>query len=297
MKLSVPIAEVKRMAVHDGPGVRTTVFVKGCPLHCLWCHNPECISARPEIMFRAARCTGCRRCEAVCPNRAHRIAEEGHHIFRRELCTACGACAGGCFSGALTLCGKPMTPETLLGELLEDVDFYRVSGGGVTISGGEPLLYPAFCLALFRLFGREKIHRALDTSAAVPWEAFERVLPECDLLLIDFKHPDPERHRALTGMDNRQIRENLRRLQAFDVPIEIRIPLVPGYNDSPRELEAAAEFLDSLPRVTRVRVLAYHSFARSKYAAVGRRDTMPQVESPSRERVEAVEQIFRANCA
>lgn len=291
---SAPIAEIKHMAVHDGPGMRTTVFVKGCPLRCIWCHNPECFSAAPEIIYRAARCTGCRRCEAACPGRAHRFGESGHE-FRRGLCTGCGACAEACFTDALTLCGMRADPEQLLGELLEDADFYRVSGGGVTVSGGEPLLYPEFCSGLFRLLGREGIHRALDTSAAVPWEAFEAVLPETDLLLIDFKHPDPERHRALTGMDNALIRENLRRLQSFDIPIEIRIPLVPGCNDAPEELDAAAAFLDGLPRVKRVKVLAYHSFARSKYASVGRIDTMPEAASPTPEELAEAGKRFRVN--
>ena len=177
---TVPVAEIKHMAVHDGPGMRTTVFLKGCPLHCIWCHNPACISAAPELLFRAARCTACRRCEAVCPHRAHRFTLNGHE-FRRGLCDGCGACAEVCPAGALTLCGRSAAAGELYDELMEDADFYRISGGGVTLSGGEPLLYPAFCRELCAVLGRAGIHRALDTSAAVPWEAFETVLPETDL--------------------------------------------------------------------------------------------------------------------
>ena len=290
---TVPVAEIKHMAVHDGPGMRTTVFLKGCPLHCIWCHNPECISAAPELLFRAARCTACRRCEAVCPHRAHRFTLNGHE-FRRGLCDGCGACAEVCPAGALTLCGRSAAAGELYDELMEDADFYRISGGGVTLSGGEPLLYPAFCRELFAVLGRAGIHRALDTSAAVPWEAFETVLPETDLLLVDFKHPDSGRHRELTGQDNRLIRENLRRLQAAGVPIEIRIPLVPGCTDAPEELEAAAGFLAELPCVVRVKLLAYHSFARSKYEAVGRPDTMPEVPSPDGDEMEAAAARLRA---
>lgn len=216
---TVPVAEIKHMAVHDGPGMRTTVFLKGCPLHCIWCHNPECISAAPELLFRAARCTACRRCEAVCPHRAHRFTLNGHE-FRRGLCDGCGACAEVCPAGALTLCGRSAAAGELYDELMEDADFYRISGGGVTLSGGEPLLYPAFCRELFAvLAGPVSIGRSI-LRRRFPWEAFETVLPETDLLLVDFKHPDSGRHRELTGQDNRLIRENLRRLQAAGVRLK-----------------------------------------------------------------------------
>ncbi len=293
MMNAVPVAEIKRMAVHDGPGIRTTVFLKGCPLHCIWCHNPECISAAPELLFRRNRCTDCRRCEPVCPNRAHRF-DGGGHRFLRERCTGCGSCGAVCPSEAVTLCGSMFTPETLLPELAEDDDFHRISGGGVTLSGGEPLLYPAFCRELFDRLGQKGVHRALDTSAAVPWTAFETALPATDLFLIDFKHPDSARHRELTGAENEAVKANLRRLQSFPVPIEIRIPLVPGCNDAPETLDAAAEFLAELPRVVRVRLLAYHPFARPKYEAAGRPDTMPAVPSPDAEQMkEAAERLRR----
>lgn len=289
---AVTVAQIKRMAVHDGPGIRTTVFLKGCPLRCIWCHNPECLTSAPELLFRRNRCTGCGRCAAVCPNRAHRIGPRGHE-FRRELCSGCGACADVCLFDALTLCGRPMSIRQLLEKLAEDDDFHRLSGGGVTLSGGEPLLHPDFCRELFEQLGSTGTNRALDTSAAVPFEALETVLPATDLLLIDFKHPDSGRHRELTGSGNERIRDNLLRLQEFRIPIEIRIPLVPGCSDAPETLDAAAEFLSGLPRVVRVRLLAYHAFARPKYEALGRPDTMPDVPSPTAEELEAAAGHFR----
>ncbi len=277
---SAPVAEIKRMAVHDGPGLRTTLFLKGCPLHCLWCHNPECISGAPQLLFRAPRCAVCGRCAAVCPTGAHRI-ESGRHIFRRELCTACGRCETRCPAGALTLCGRAMSAAEAAAAILEDLDFYRVSGGGATLSGGEPLLHPEFCVETLALVRGEGVHCAVDTSGAVSWSAFEKVLPVTDLFLYDFKQADSRRHRFCTGMGNEVILENLRKIDEVGKPVEIRIPLVPEHNDDPVSLDAAGTFLASLGCVTQVRLLAYHALARRKYAAAGMADTMPDVPPPS----------------
>ena len=195
-------ADIKYLAVHDGPGLRTTLFLKGCPLACIWCHNPECIRFEPEMIFRDLRCTGCGRCAKVCPNGAHKFKVAGTHVFLRERCTACGKCVDACFADALQICGKELSPQDAAELLLEDADFYRNSGGGVTISGGEPLCQAEFCADLFGILRSRGIHTAIDTCGFVPWTAFEKVLPATDLFLYDLKHIDPEQHQRLTGKSN-----------------------------------------------------------------------------------------------
>ncbi|MBQ7651323.1 MAG: glycyl-radical enzyme activating protein, partial [Victivallales bacterium] len=183
MNITATIADLRRLTIHDGPGTRDTVFVKGCPLRCLWCHNPESISAKPQILFRKNLCTGCGECAAVCPSSAQTL-QNGTHVYDRARCITCGKCAEACLNGALTLCGgKPCSPEEVFRSLIKDREFFLLSNGGVTISGGEPLLYPEFTLSLFKLLHGANIHTALDTCGAVTFSAFETVLPETDMIL------------------------------------------------------------------------------------------------------------------
>ena len=217
------IADIIRFATHDGPGIRSTVFLKGCPLSCVWCHNPETISPTPEIGYFAKKCIGCGECVRVCPEGAHRV-EDGRHTFDRALCVACGACAEVCLGEALTLYGREMTAEQVLATVLRDRAFYDQTGGGLTLSGGEPLLQAQFCAEVLGMAHHEGIHTAVDTCGAVPWEAFEAVLSVTDIFLYDLKHTDPTVHRKYTGADNALIIENLRRLSASGAAIEVRIP-------------------------------------------------------------------------
>lgn len=287
------ICNLKRFAVHDGPGIRTTLFLKGCPLHCLWCHNPESIHPEPELAFHAHKCTGCGDCAAVCSH--HRISSDGRHVFDRAACSACGKCAEVCLQGAPFLYGQRRTASDLATEILEDREFFQTSGGGVTVSGGEPLLQADFCAELFLLLKQENVHTAVDTCCCVPWHAFETVLPLTDLFLCDFKHADSGKHRELTGCGNEMIRENLLRLAALGKPMEVRIPLVPGANDDDENLERSGEFLSGITSLTCVRLLPYHAFARSKYLALGRSDTMPQVDPPSPERMHRAAKILASH--
>ena len=273
------LAEIKRLAVHDGPGIRTTLFLKGCSLACRWCHNPETISARPEIGLLRRKCIGCGRCVDVCAVGAHEL-RDGTHLFDRSQCTACGKCVDACLPGALEYYGQEISVEGAVDAVLEDRTFYAHSGGGCTFSGGEPLLQAPFCAAVCERLRELGIHCAIDTSGAVPWESFETMLPQVDLFLYDLKLLDNHQHRECTGASNQLALENLRRLSSRDVPIEIRIPLIPGINDADRDLQAAGEFLHGLANITRVQLLPYNGLARSKYEAIGRPDTMPDARTP-----------------
>ena len=273
------LADIKRFAVHDGPGIRTTLFLKGCSLACRWCHNPETISSRPEIGFVSRKCIGCEQCAAVCPENAH-VFRDGAHVFDRARCVACGQCVDACLPGALEYYGREVSVAEAAAAVLEDKTFYVHSGGGCTLSGGEPLLQAEFCAAVCKQLREASVHCAVDTSGAVPWENFETVLPQADLFLYDLKHIDDRQHRECTGSSNRLILENLRRLSSRDVPIEIRIPLIPGISGADSDLQAVGEFLRGVANITRVRLLPYNGLAHSKYEAAGRPDTMPDVPTP-----------------
>ena len=275
------LVEVKRFALRDGPGVRTSFFLKGCPLQCRWCHNPESIAPEAELAYFAHKCLHCGECVAICAAGAHRL-EEGRHIFDRRRCIACGACEEACLGGALRLFGREMTVAQAAGVALEDRDFYEPDGG-ITLSGGEPLLQADFCVELFRRLGEEGLHRALDTAGVVPWDRFERVLPHTDLFLYDLKQMDSARHQSHTGRPNQAALNNLGHLSRHGVPIEIRIPIIPGFNDHTESVAAFGRYLGDLPNLRGVRLLAYHDHARSKLAAIGRGDTMPRVPPPGDE--------------
>ena len=271
------VFDVKRFAVHDGPGIRTTVFLKGCSLRCVWCHNPEAIDHTPEIMTRPERCIRCGTCLDVCPNGAHQVVVTGEHVYQRELCTRCGRCVEACYAGALEMVGKRVSVADVMAVLREDSAFYESSGGGVTLSGGEPLVQSDFIAALLRTCKAEGFHTAIDTCGHVAWRIFRKVLPYVDLVLCDLKHISPQRHRQYTGASNRLILNNLRRLSDKGIPVEIRMLIVPTINDSRGFIERSARFLASLDNITVVRLLPYHCLAGSKYRNLGRENTLPEI--------------------
>lgn len=282
--------DIKRFAVHDGPGIRTTLFLKGCPLNCIWCHNPESRKSTPELALYRNKCRLCGSCADVC---ACHLFENNGHDLDRSACAACGKCVSACPAEALELFGKTISADEAAALLLEDEIFYS-DGGGVTLSGGEPLLQSAFCAEVFRQLKERNIHCAADTCGCVPWKNFEEVLPYTDMFLYDFKCIDPEQHKKLTGRDNSLILENLKKLDTRGKTVEIRMPLVPGHNMKEEYIHGAGEYLASLSHISAVRLLPYHAFARSKFLAVGHVDTMPDVAPPSRKDLEEAAAILQS---
>ena len=288
MKTEGKIFEIKRLAIHDGAGIRTTLFLKGCPLSCVWCHNPEGLSQLSELAYYAHRCISCGACVGACNNGAHTIDKSGH-IFNRELCTACGGCAKVCSADALSTFGRSVSVDEILPVLLEDKPFYEATGGGVTLSGGECLLQADFCKELLSKLKENDINTAVDTCGAVPFSAFEKVIPYTDIFLYDIKAIDDATHKKCTGVSNKIILENLVRLDSLGCKCEIRIPYVPEYND--QEMPRIAQFLKALKNITAVRVLPYHSYAGSKYEALGFKNELPK-RLPTNEEIKAAEAFF-----
>jgi pyruvate formate lyase activating enzyme len=268
------IFNVQRYSIHDGAGIRTLVFLKGCPLRCLWCANPESQKGTPELGYIAARCHDPSSCGApcvtACPLGAITLGADGKAVVDRMVCDACGKCASVCAEEAFKLVGREWTVDEVLREIEKDRPFYRRSGGGVTIGGGEPLAQPRFTAELLEAAQEEYLHTALETSGYASWPQFERVVRHVDLVQIDLKHMDPERHRALTGHSNQPVLENLKELRRIKSPeaVVVRIPVIPGANDSIENISASASFLARLG-FTQVELIPYHGFGISKYDQYG----------------------------
>ena len=286
--MKAKIFEIKRFAIHDGDGIRTTVFFKGCPLKCVWCHNPEGLSAKSEIGYYKHKCISCGECVLVCPAGAHAI-KDGKHVFERSKCVACGKCEKVCMGKALTLYGKEVEVDELLDLLLQDKEYYETSNGGVTLSGGECLLYDDFCAELLRKLKENGVHTAVDTCGYVPRSALDKVIPYVDTFLYDIKAIDEETHKKCTGKSNQLILKNLLYLDEKGCEIEIRVPYVPNWNDM--NMDEIGNFLLKLQNLKRVRVLPYHNYAGSKYDALEIDNTLPETV-PSDEEMEDVMSYF-----
>jgi pyruvate formate lyase activating enzyme len=273
------IFDIRKFSIQDGPGIRTTVFFKGCPLDCWWCHNPE--SQSPDIgrMVRLSRCQRCGACAEACPENAIRMAAEGP-VTDALRCTLCGRCSAACFTDARELTGRRVGVAEIMAQIRSDIPFYDESQGGVTFSGGEPLLQPDFLLALLQACRAEEIHTAVDTSGHTPWSVIERIIPYVNLFLYDLKAVDDGVHQGYTGVSNRLILENLQRIAALGSPIILRMPLVPGINDDPAGLDEAARLAVSLPSLDHIDLLPYHNSAAAKYEGLGMPYRLPQVQSP-----------------
>ena len=271
------VFDIKHFAVHDGPGIRTTVFLKGCPLRCLWCHSPESQSPRPEVAYYPNLCISCGACVEACPNGAQTLSTPK---ILRELCTGVGRCAEECYAGATIMYGREATVEDVLEEVDKDRLLYETSGGGVTLSGGEPTMQPRFAATLLGALKEHGYHTALDTSGHAEGSVFERVLAKADLVLYDLKHMDSFTHGEITGVPNGLILANLERAAGSGKTLVVRVPVIPGHNDSPENFTAMAGFLGGLKGVESVELLPYHNLGAPKYMALGREYALEGLRSP-----------------
>ncbi len=285
------IFDIRRFSVHDGPGLRTTVFFKGCPLRCLWCHNPESQHRRPERLFWADRCLACQSCVASCPQGAIRW-DGTRPIVDDTKCSLSGACVAACYAEARQIAGRRMTVAEVMSEIERDIPFYEGSRGGATFSGGEPLLQANFLLELLTACQASDIHTALDTSGFATCETLDRVRPFVDLFLYDIKLMDPHRHRKYTLTFNTRILDNLQRLARLGHNITVRVPIIPGINDDRENLQATGSFVAALGGSGRIDLLPYHAAAMSKYERLHRTYRLPWLETPSDERMAEIAHLF-----
>ncbi len=300
------IFDIQRFSLHDGPGIRTTIFFKGCSLRCFWCHNPESIRPQPEIQSLPDKCIGCGECLAACPAGA-RVLRDGTGMYDRAQCLVCGACVEVCFAGATILIGKTVTVEEVMADIRADRLFYETSGGGVTLSGGEPVLQSAFAQAILAACHAEGIHTAVETAGNYPWEKLAPLLPYLDLVLMDLKHLDPAAHRAATGVSNALILDNARRLAQTTIPLLLRMPIVPTVNDTEEAVGEVATFVRDLialraqthpsPAPIRLELLAFHRLAADKYRSLGLDYRASQLTPLSAERMAELQAVARLDDA
>jgi pyruvate formate lyase activating enzyme len=295
VELQGNIFSIERCAVHDGAGIRTIVYLKGCPLRCLWCANPEGQEARSQLFFFAERCIGCGRCLAACPSGAARRDGEGRVTHDPLRCEGCGSCVEACYADARRLFGRMLTIAEVVAEVLKDCAFYRQSGGGVTVSGGEPTGQAEFVRELLRECRRQGLHTAVETCGYCDWPDLAAIGEHLDLALYDLKHMDSGAHQRLTGVPNDLILSNLRRLaERGTVEVRVRVPVIPGYNDDRQHLADLAAFVAGVPGVAGVEMLAYHPYGIGKYARCGRASTLAALEPPMPDRLEELAAIVRA---
>lgn len=288
---SALVIKLQRYSIHDGPGIRTTVFLKGCPLECQWCSNPESQDLKPQLLFDKKLCDGCYRCIQVCTNGAI-TKNDKMPLFDRERCNSCGKCFEVCNRLALSIAGKEMTADEIINELLKDKIFFG-ENGGVTISGGEPMIYPELLIKVAMAMQQNGINIILDTSGCVKWEAFKYVAPHFDAIYYDVKHMDPRMHKLYTGMDNYQILNNLKRVSNMGIPVALRFPMIPGINDDEQNLRAMVDFVKKLNQYIGIYVLPYHNLGISKYEMLDKVYLQKQIVPPTNEQIDRVIDFFR----
>jgi pyruvate formate lyase activating enzyme len=305
-QLTGKVYDIQGFSVQDGPGIRTTVFLKGCPLRCPWCHSPESQQFHAQLSWMEMRCIGideCGKCLEACPRGAISPGKVKKHPVKqkdvryvhvdRTICDNCGDCADICYHRALYICGKDYTVEELVERLGKDVPFYEESGGGVTVSGGEPLSQPEFTLRLLKSLKEHGIHTALDTTGHAQYRFIEQLLPYTDLFLYDLKHMDSDQHKIVIGVDNRLILENARKIAAAGGNMQIRIPVIPSFNDSEENIRETGEFCKSLGKaVTLIQLLPYHNLGVMKYQRIDDSKKVLEAPLPSDKKIQALKKIL-----
>jgi len=287
------VFDIKRFALDDGPGIRTTAFLKGCPLCCWWCHNPEGQSPAPELMYRKNLCLSCEECEKTCLQRALSFKEK-HLRIDRDKCNLCGACVHACPSGALTIIGKRMNVDDVIEELAKDSAFYDQSKGGITVSGGEPLMQPGFLESILAACKEKHIHTAVDTSGFASPSTLRRMREKTDLFLYDLKIIDDDKHRRFVGASNRRILENFRTLAETGSRLLVRFPMIPNINDDELNIKQTAEFITSCG-INSIFLLPYHRSGIEKYRSLGRKYRLKETETPSNRRIKAAKKRFETH--
>jgi len=290
----VAVFNIQRCSIHDGPGIRTTIFIKGCPLRCDWCHNPEGLDGAPEVAISERKCTSCGACIEACPESKGDRAARGPD-WDDGNCQRCGACADVCPGEARELIGEPRAVADLVAEVERDRPFFEASGGGVTFSGGEPLSYPTFLAGCLEACREKGLHTAVDTSGFASKKVVREIARLADVLLYDLKHMNPATHKKHTGVDNRSILDNLRTLSEENAEIWIRFPLIPGFNDDEENLDAMASFVGALPNDHPLFVLPYHATGLDKRRRLGKDAQNVDYQSPSGDQVERIVERLRSH--
>ena len=290
------VLSIERFAMHDGPGIRSLVLFKGCPLRCQWCSTPNSQNAFPEMIYTAGRCITCGKCIEACDRRAISSSDEGAIVTNIRLCDNCGECAAVCPTGARKMSGISMTSEMVMEEVMKDSVFYWNSGGGVTLGGGEPTMQPKFCIEILRASKNEGIHTAIETNGYSRWDILGKIIELVDLMHVDVKHMSSAEHKRLTGKGNRLILDNISKVarQYVDISLVVRVPIIPSCNDSEENMSATAAFVAGLERVQRVELLPYHKLGSWRYAALQRRYALECLEPPSQRRMDELKGLFES---
>ena len=289
------IFNIQHYSIHDGPGIRTTVFMKGCPLYCVWCQNPESQALQPELFFNVEACIGCGKCMQACPSTAIEIIN-GHSKTNRQICRSTGVCVDVCPNEARSLMGKYVSASDVFKEVNGDAIFYRRSGGGVTLSGGDSVAQPEFAVSILKLCKNAGIHTALDTSGYVKWEKFQKILEYVDLVLYDFKQMDPVLHKKYTGVSNNLILDNVKKIyHEYRIPLLARLPVVPGYTDSVENIEAIAKFIaNELGKEVKVHLLPYHRLGETKYERLECLSACASIQPPGEDQMLKLKELVES---